>query len=182
MRFIWLISFISIYSYCLQPPADTNTRTWTVIKQVTAKNESIAEDLMQLRDKLQESVQVTWGQTTAAVYQRGNDILDQSRAAEFSCIIDRENDAAILSQLVEMQKQFEIMLKLEDKLEKQEIALTHQSEKILKEQDDAITHVEIMLAQEDLFKAMVQLMYQQTIRRHQKLSKIRGMIAKLPKK
>lgn len=181
MRCFWLICFIILTTYSQQPPSDPSVRTWTVIEHVTLKNESIAEELQKLRDKLKESAQLECSQTIAALHQRGNDILDESRALEFSCIIDRENDATILSQLVNMQKRYEEMLNLEAKLEKQDVALTHHAEKILQGQDDAATHLEIMLQQEQLFKSMLQLMYQQTIRRFQKLSEIRGAFAKLPK-
>lgn len=187
MRYFWLICFIAISIKAQQPPDEsyvrtwTTTRTYTAIEHITLKNENIAEELQKLRDKLKESVQLACSSTTATLYQRGNDILDESRAQEFSCIIDRENDAAILSQLTEMQKEFEEMLSLEAKLEKEDIELTHNSEKLLKGHDDAATQLDIIFRQEKLFNAMLQLMYQQTIRRFQKLSSIRGILAQVPK-
>lgn len=187
MRYFGIMGLIIFSIHGQQPPTDstirtwTSTRTYTRMEHITLKNESIAVELQELRDKLKTSAHLAWSQTTAALYQRGNDIISDPRALEFSCIIDRENDATILSQLVAIQKHFEKMLDLEDKLEKQDIVLTHNTEKLLQGHDDAATHVEIIREQEELFNAMLQLMYQQTIRRFQKLSAIRGMLAQMPK-
>lgn len=188
MKLIFIVGLCIIYTLIgQQPPTDSNVRTWsatrtyTRMEYVTLKTENIALGLEKLRDKLKDSTHLEWSQTAAALHQRGNDTLDDSRALEYSCIIDRENDAIINSELINMKKLVSTISNLEAKLEKQEATSMHRSEKLLNDHDEMVTHVEIALEQEKLFNSMLKLIYQQSIRRHQKASQIRGMLAKLPK-
>ena len=179
MKLIYAISLCFTCTLaCQQPPAKPMASVHEKMEYVAQKAEDIGVELKEVHENYIESLVMIHEATKSALHQKGNVVLDSS-ALNFSCIIDRENDATILSQLVKMHAHFAKLIELETKLEKTEPELTQNPHNVfLLEQENQID-ANIALEDRQFFNSLMQLCYQHAIRRHQKAGQIRGQLPKL---
>ena len=166
MHYFWLICFCIIISKCQEPPKANS---------LYEKTGDISQELTELRDSYKEFVDFSYAATLALLQDKGAQALDSSRALNFSCIIDRQNDQTILDRLVAFQKHFEQLLTLEEKLERTDRHLTHNPHDMLKKSEEHIDHLRIGLELQQLFKTLLDIKFAHEIRRIQNGNRIRGM-------
>lgn len=171
MRYFWLgcIIFFTIQSQ--QPPGSEAS---------LQKSLEMCQSLSKLRKSYQDMVDTNFATVQAYLIQKTQNAPDLSQT-NFSCIIDRENDHAILEQLAQATRLILRMHELEEKLEKTDNLLTQNPTNVLELWNEHEIDQEIAGISNELFESLMKLAYRQAIRTHQKASAVRGAVIKLTK-
>ncbi len=173
MRYFWLGSiFFIFFSIQSQQPPRNNA--------ALEKSLDICQSLATLRKSYQDIVDTNFAMIQAHLIQKAQNAPDLSQT-NFSCIIDRENDHAILEQLTQATRLILRMHELEEKLEKTDNLLTQNTTNVLELWNEHEIDQEIAVISNELFESLMKLAYRQAIRTHQKASAVRGAVIKLTK-
>lgn len=171
MRGFWLIS-IMISSLQAQQPPDN--------ERALKKSLDLSQSIARLRTNYQDTIDTNFASIQAHILQKAEKAHNLSQT-DFGCIIDRENDGTILSQLTKITELTLKMSELEEKLEKADTALTQNPKNVLELWNEHEIEQQIASVQKNLFESLMQLSYHQTIRTYQKASEIRGALVKITK-
>lgn len=171
MHYFWFSGLVIFTLYAQQPPNDVNPLQESV---------DLMQAIAKLRERYKACVDTNFEAVQAYILQKVEVAPTISQTA-FGCIIDRENDAAILVQLTKTTELLLKMNELEQRLEKTEAALTQNPKNVLELWAEHEVEQEIGTVQKEMLESVMQLFYRQTIRTHQKASEIRGALAKITK-